>query len=80
MSSQLDFAPHPSVISVSELNRSARELLEQGFPLTWVVGEISNFTRAASGHWYFSLKDEQAQVRCVMFRQKTLHLDWKPEN
>lgn len=80
MSSSPEFAPHPSVISVSELNRSARELLEQGFPLTWVAGEISNFIRAASGHCYFSLKDAQAQVRCVMFRQKTLHLDWKPEN
>jgi exodeoxyribonuclease VII large subunit len=80
MSSQTEYAPRPSVISVSELNRSARELLEQGFPLTWVAGEISNFTRAASGHYYFSLKDAQAQVRCVMFRQKTLHLDWKPEN
>jgi len=80
MSSQPDFLPHPSVISVSELNRSARELLERGFPLTWVAGEISNFTRAVSGHWYFSLKDAQAQVRCVMFRQKSLHLDWKPEN
>ncbi len=80
MSSSPEFAPRPSVISVSELNRSARELLEQGFPLTWVAGEISNFTRAASGHWYFSLKDAQAQVRCVMFRQKILHLDWKPEN
>lgn len=80
MSSSPEFAPRPSVISVSELNRSARELLEQGFPLTWVAGEISNFTRAASGHYYFSLKDAQAQVRCVMFRQKTLHLDWKPEN
>jgi len=80
MSSSPEFAPRSSVISVSELNRSARELLEQGFPLTWVAGEISNFTRAASGHYYFSLKDAQAQVRCVMFRQKTLHLDWKPEN
>ncbi len=80
MSSSPEFAPHPSVISVSELNRSARELLEQGFPLTWVAGEISNFIRAASGHCYFSLKDAQAQVRCVMFRQKSLHIDWKPEN
>ena len=68
------------MISVSELNRIARAVLEQGFPLTWVAGEISNLTRAASGHWYFSLKDAQAQVRCVMFRQKNLLLDWKPEN
>ena len=46
----------------------------------WVAGEISNFTRAASGHCYFSLKDAQAQVRCVMFRHKTQLHDWKPEN
>ncbi|HUL42200.1 MAG TPA: exodeoxyribonuclease VII large subunit [Burkholderiales bacterium] len=80
MSNQPEFLPRPTVISVSELNRSARDLLEHGFPLTWVAGEISNLTRATSGHWYFSLKDPQAQVRCVMFRQKSLLLDWKPEN
>ena len=45
-----------------------------------VRGEISNFVRAASGHWYFSLKDEQAQVRCVMFRHKSQYLDFKPGN
>jgi len=68
----------PAVISVSELNRSARQLLEQAFPLVWVSGEISNFVQAASGHWYFSLKDAGAQVRCVMFRNKSQYLDWKP--
>lgn len=66
------------IVKVSELNRSARQLLEQRFPLMWVAGEISNFTRAASGHWYFSLKDESASVRCVMFRQKNQFLDWLP--
>jgi exodeoxyribonuclease VII large subunit len=80
MSSQIGIVPRPAVISVSELNRNVRDLLERGFPLLWVAGEISNFTRAASGHCYFSLKDKNAQVRCVMFKQKTLHLDWKPEN
>ncbi|HVS27880.1 MAG TPA: exodeoxyribonuclease VII large subunit [Burkholderiales bacterium] len=80
MSPQMEIAPRPAVISVAELNRRARDLLEQGFPLLWVAGEISNFTRAASGHCYFSLKDKEAQVRCVMFKQKTQHLDWKPEN
>jgi len=69
-----------SAISVSELNRRARELVEGAFPLTWVAGEISNFTRAASGHCYFSLKDATAQVRCVFFRNKAALLDWKPEN
>ena len=56
----------------------ARETLERSFPLFWVAGEISNLTRAASGHWYFSLKDERAQVRCVMFRNRNSALDWIP--
>ncbi|MDR2875005.1 MAG: exodeoxyribonuclease VII large subunit [Methylobacillus sp.] len=68
----------PNVLSVSALNRMARETLERGFPLLWVAGEISNLTRAASGHWYFSLKDEHAQVRCVMFRNRNAALDWVP--
>ena len=68
------------VVSVGELNRWAKELLESNLPLMWVVGEISNFMRAASGHCYFSLKDAQAQVRCVMFRHKIQLQDWKPEN
>lgn len=66
------------VLSVSELNRMAREVLELSFPLFWVSGEISNLTRAASGHWYFSLKDQGAQVRCVMFRGRNSALDWIP--
>lgn len=66
------------ILSVSDLNRMAREVLEHSFPLFWVAGEISNLTRAASGHWYFSLKDERAQVRCVMFRNRNAHLDWVP--
>ncbi len=68
------------VISVAELNRLAKEVIEQSLSLMWVAGEISNFTRAASGHCYFSLKDAQAQVRCVMFRHKMQLQDWKPEN
>jgi exodeoxyribonuclease VII large subunit len=68
------------VISVAELNRLAKELIERQLPLMWVAGEISNFMRAASGHCYFSLKDAQAQVRCVMFRHKAQLHDWKPEN
>ncbi len=72
--------PHgqPPILSVSDLNRLARETLEQSFPLLWVSGEISNLTRAASGHWYFSLKDAKAQVRCAMFRNKNQYLDWVP--
>ncbi len=61
----------PEVLSVSALNRLSREVLERSFPLLWVSGEISNLTRATSGHVYFSLKDEVAQVRCVMFRNRT---------
>jgi exodeoxyribonuclease VII large subunit len=66
------------VISVSELNRAIGSLLERNFPLAWIRGEISNFTRAASGHWYFSLKDKQAQIRCVMFRGRNQHVDFTP--
>lgn len=58
------------VFRVAELNFAIKELLESNIPLLWVRGEISNFVKAASGHFYFSLKDDQAQVRCVMFRHK----------
>jgi len=68
------------IYSIRELNFAAKQLLENGLPLLWVRGEISNFVCAASGHWYFSLKDEQAQVRCVMFRHKSQYLDWQPKN
>ena len=66
------------ILSVSELNRLARELLERTFPLFWVSGEVSNFTRAASGHWYFSLKDNTAQVKCVMFKGRNAYVDFMP--
>ncbi len=72
--------PTQPVLSVSALNRLAREMLEQTLPLTWIAGEISNLTRAASGHWYFSLKDASAQVRCVMFRGRNQFIDWQPDN
>ena len=70
----------PEILTVAELNRAARRLLEQQFPLLWVAGEISNLTRAASGHVYFSLKDAQAQVRCVMFRSRAQLLPWQLDN
>lgn len=70
----------PEVLTVSQLNRLAREVLQQNFPLFWVSGEISNLTRAASGHVYFSLKDESAQVRCVMFRNRAQLVAWRLEN
>lgn len=68
------------VYTVRELNFSVKQLLENHLPLLWVRGEISNFTCATSGHWYFSLKDDQAQARCVMFRHKNQYLDWVPKN
>jgi exodeoxyribonuclease VII large subunit len=67
------------VLTVSELNRLANQVLMQNFPLFWMSGEISNLTRAASGHWYFSLKDNKAQVRCVMFRGRNSYIDWLPK-
>jgi exodeoxyribonuclease VII large subunit len=72
--------PNDSVLSVRELNLATKRLIEGGLPLVWVRGEISNFVAASSGHWYFSLKDEQAQVRCVMFRHKQQYLDFRPTN
>ena len=78
-----DPAPPPNadrVLSVTSLNRMVRDCLESAFPLTWVGGEISNLTFAASGHVYFSLKDASAQVRCVMWRSRAQLLGWRPEN
>ncbi|MDR0440110.1 MAG: exodeoxyribonuclease VII large subunit [Candidatus Accumulibacter sp.] len=70
----------PPVLGVSQLNRLVRERLEAAFPLCWVAGEISNLTVAASGHAYFSLKDDTAQVRCVMFRNRAQLLGWRLAN
>lgn len=70
--------PVKLILTVTELNRLAREVLETSFPLFWVSGEISNFTRAASGHWYFSLKDQAAQVKCVMFKGRNSYVDFVP--
>lgn len=64
----------PRVFRVAELNLAIKQLLESNVPLLWVRGEISNLVKAASGHFYFSLKDDQAQVRCVMFRHKNVLL------
>jgi exodeoxyribonuclease VII large subunit len=70
----------PQILTVSALARSVRDLLEHRYPLLWVAGEISNFTVAKSGHAYFVLKDEQAQLRCVMFRNRHQRLDWEPRD
>lgn len=70
--------PIKQILNVSDLTRLTKELLETSFPLFWISGEISNFTRAASGHWYFSLKDDRAQVRCVMFKGRNSLVDRMP--
>src|SRR3989338_540901 len=68
------------IYSVSDLNSVVRQLLDENFPLVWVSGEISNLSIPRSGHIYFSLKDEGAQVRCAMFKGQNRHLDFTPED
>jgi exodeoxyribonuclease VII large subunit len=83
---ELDFsAPPPpaetrDVYTPSRLNREARTLLERGLPALWLEGEISNLSRPSSGHWYFSLKDEAAQLRCAMFRQRNILARFTPRD
>jgi exodeoxyribonuclease VII large subunit len=69
-----------AVLTVSQLNRLARQLLEDCFPMIWVEGEISNLSRPSSGHWYFTLKDASAQVRCAMFRNRNVRLRFQPKD
>jgi exodeoxyribonuclease VII large subunit len=76
----LDLVPSRKIYSVSELNASIRDLLESEFQDIWVEGEISNFREAPSGHYYFSLKDERAQLRCVCFKQNVRYLRFRPED
>ena len=64
-----DAPPPRAILTISELNAQARMLLERGLGSVWLEGEVSNLSRPTSGHWYFSLKDESAQVRCAMFRR-----------
>jgi exodeoxyribonuclease VII large subunit len=73
-------APSAGVVTVSQLLRSVRDTLERRFPLAWVRGELSNLSRAPSGHCYFTLKDDAAQVDCVMFRSRFAALDWELRN
>jgi exodeoxyribonuclease VII large subunit len=72
-------APEERVWSVAELNRAVRGLLESSMPALWVGGEIANWTRARSGHLYFTLKDESAQLRCVMWRREAARLPIDPD-
>ena len=71
-------AQRPEILTVSQLNQAVARLLERSFPLAWISGEMSNVTRAASGHWYFTLKDASAQVRAVMFRGRAQYVDFAP--
>lgn len=68
------------ILSVSSLNKLARSLLESNFPTVVVEGEISNLARPSSGHWYFSLKDKSAQVRCAIFANRNRSVRFQPEN
>src|SRR5690606_6294086 len=68
------------VLRPSQLNALARDLLEGSLPPVWVGGEISNFSRPASGHCYFTLKDERAQVRCALFRSNAIRLRFQPRD
>jgi exodeoxyribonuclease VII large subunit len=77
--SEPDAAAGRSVYTVSRLNKEVRTLLERGLGAVWVEGELSNFSQPASGHWYFSLKDRDAQVRCAMFRLKNAALGFTPK-
>lgn len=72
--------PQRKILSVSQLNRESRFLLEKNLSTLWVDGEISNLSRPASGHIYFTLKDAQAQIRCAMFRNRLNHIRFRPEN
>ncbi len=70
----------PSIFTVSRLNQTVRLLLEQEMGQVWISGEISNFTQPASGHWYFTLKDDTAQVRCAMFRNSNRRVTFRPQH
>src|SRR3569833_3260344 len=70
--------PRRDIYSVSRLNREVRALLDRGFAVLWLQGELSNFNRPSSGHWYFSLKDRDAQVRCAMVRLRNHLMRFTP--
>lgn len=73
-------SPEQNILSVSTLNRLARGLLEDCFPAVTVEGEISNLAMPGSGHWYLTLKDDQAQIRCAMFRNRNMSVRLRPTN
>ena len=72
--------PESNVLTVSGLNRLAKSLLEGHFPAVRVEGEISNLSRPSSGHWYFTLKDQSAQLRCAMFAGNNRRVQFKADS
>lgn len=76
----IDLEANENIYTVSRLNNEARFILEDTFPFVWVEGEISNFAAPNSGHWYFSLKDATAQVKCAMFRSSQRKVGFKPKD
>jgi exodeoxyribonuclease VII large subunit len=75
-----DQDPASEIYTVSTFNADVRELLEDNFAQVWIEGEVSNFITAGSGHWYFSLKDANAQVRCAMFKSSQRKVNFTPKN
>ena len=69
-----------SIFTVTRLNQAVRMLLEQEMGQVWISGEISNFSQPSSGHWYFTLKDDTAQVRCAMFRNSNRRVTFRPQH
>src|SRR6202171_4431270 len=76
----LEFLPERRVFTVTELNSAIRSLLDREFQDIWVSGEISGVKLAASGHYYFTLKDQNSQLRCVCFRMTARFLKFKPQD
>lgn len=74
----MSLAPPPSIFTVSRLNQAVQQLLEMG--QIWISAEISNFSQPTSGHWYFTLKDDRAQVRCAMFHNSNRRTTFRPQN
>ncbi|MGG6177302.1 exodeoxyribonuclease VII large subunit [Pantoea allii] len=76
----MSLPPNANIFTVSRLNTTVRQLLENEMGLVWLSAEISNFTQPASGHWYFTLKDDGAQVRCAMFRNGNRRVTFRPQH
>ena len=69
-----------NILSVKDLNQMVKDLLADAIGQIWLIGEISNFSKPSSGHWYFTLKDDLAQVRCAMFRNSNFRTGFTPAN